>query len=184
MVTFVTALVLLVNVLCNDWLGTTGLVLAILGIVAAPMSTGGTAFRAARLIVADFTRFGQTRVWRRVLTAAPLFVLAALMLAMKFDVLWRYVSWLNQVLATFTFFSIAMWLHERSKAPVAAGERPYSGATWLMAFFPAVFMLAVSSSFIMIAPEGFRLPCQVGYTIAAAVTFGISALFLWSRACR
>ncbi|MDO4210528.1 MAG: carbon starvation CstA family protein [Bacteroidales bacterium] len=175
---------LLVNVLCNDWLGTTGLVLAILGIVAAPMSTGGTAFRAARLIVADFTKFGQAKVWRRILLAAPLFVLAALMLAMKFDVLWRYVSWLNQVLATFTFFSIAMWLYERSKAPVAPGEDPYNGKTWLMAFFPAVFMLAVSSSFIMIAPEGFRLPHEVGYAIAAVLTVGFSTLFLWAKSRR
>lgn len=172
---------LLVNVLCRDWLGTTGLVLAILGIVAAPMSTGGTAFRAARLIVADFTRFGQAKVWRRVLTAAPLFVLAALMLAMKFDVLWRYVSWLNQVLATFTFFSIAMWLYERSKAPLALGEEPYNTKTWLIAFFPAVFMLAVSSSFIMIAPEGFRLSAETGYAIAAIVTIGFTALFLYAK---
>lgn len=172
---------LLVNILCNDWLGMTGLVLAILGIVAAPMSTGGTAFRAARLIIADFTHFGQKSVWRRILLAAPLFFLAAMMLAMKFDVLWRYVSWLNQVLATFTFFSIAMWLYERSKAPLTPGERPYNTATWLIAFFPAVFMLAVSSSFIMIAPEGFRLPVGVGYAIAAGITLLFSALFLWAK---
>ena len=169
---------LLVNMLCSDWLGTTGLVLAILGIVAAPMSTGGTAFRAARLIVADFTGLGQQKVWRRIALAAPLFALAAMMLAMKFDVLWRYVSWLNQVLATFTFFSIAMWLFERSRAPRAEGEVPYSRQSWLIAFFPAVFMLAVSSSFIMIAPEGFRLPHTMGYGIAAAITLLFSVLFL------
>lgn len=193
---------LLVNVLCRDWLGTVGLVLAILGIVAAPMSTGGTAFRAARLIIADFTRFGQKTVWRRIALAAPLFVLAALMLAMKFDVLWRYVSWCNQVLATFTFFAISMWLYKRShaaeasvsadsetaeapaasaEAPAASVEAPYNPHTWLMAFFPAVFMLAVSSSFIMIAPEGFRLPHAVGYAISAVLTLGFSGLFLWAK---
>lgn len=177
----------LVNFLCSDWLGTTGLVLAILGIVAAPMSTGGTAFRAARLIIADFTHFGQKTVWRRILLAAPLFGLAALMLAMKFDVLWRYVSWCNQVLATFTFFSISMWLYERSRtgkdnaSALAAAAEPYNRHTWLLAFFPAVFMLAVSSSFIMIAPEGFQLAHPVGYGIAAVLTVTFSALFLWAK---
>lgn len=172
---------LLVNVLCSNWLGMTGLVLAILGIVAAPMSTGGTAFRAARLIVADFTRIGQKKVISRIALAAPLFALAALMLAMKFDVLWRYVSWLNQVLATFTFFSISMWLYERAQAKTEGTEKPYSRWSWMMAFFPAVFMLAVSSSFIMIAPEGFRLPHAVGYAISAAVTLTFTGLFLVAK---
>ncbi len=164
----------LVNLLCGDWLGRTGLVLAILGIVAAPMSTGGTAFRCARLIIADFSHFGQNTILRRTLLALPLFVIAALMLAMKFDVLWRYVSWLNQVLATFTFFSISHWLFVRSKTETHWRQ------SWLIAFFPAFFMLAVSSSFIMISAEGFRLPLAVGYSLAAAITLGFTALYLWS----
>ncbi|MCD8302711.1 MAG: carbon starvation protein A [Prevotellaceae bacterium] len=165
---------LLVNRLCGDWLGNVGLVLAILGIVAAPMSTGGTAFRCARLIIADFTHYGQNTLPRRVLLAAPLFVVAALMLAMKFDVLWRYVSWFNQVLATFTMFSISHWLLCRSRA-----DRSLWQWTWMIAFFPAVFMLAVSSGFIMIAPEGFTLPYRVGYPIAGALTLLMVALYLW-----
>ncbi len=165
---------LLVNQLCGDWLGNVGLVLAILGIVAAPMSTGGTAFRCARLIIADFTHYAQNTLLRRILLAAPLFVVAALMLAMKFDVLWRYVSWFNQVLATFTMFSISHWLLWRSRA-----DRSLWQWTWMIAFFPAVFMLAVSSSFIMIAPEGFTLPYRVGYPIAGAFTLFIIVLYLW-----
>lgn len=164
---------LLVNILCRDWLGTSGLVLAILGIVAAPMSTGGTAFRSARLIIADFTHFDQKSVWRRVLLAAPLFALAVLMLAMKFDVLWRYVSWCNQVLATFTFFAISQWLYDRSRKEVG-----YNRHTWLISFFPALFMLAVSSSFIMIAPEGFRLAPVLGYTSSAIVMLLFATFFL------
>lgn len=200
---------LLVNSLCSDWLGTTGLVLAILGIVAAPMSTGGTAFRSARLIIADFTHFRQDTVVRRILLAAPLFILAAMMLVMKFDVLWRYVSWCNQVLATFTFFAISQWLYTRSHSawlvdteeiPATAAEasnivaetsnivaetsaaataaEPYNRFTWLIAYFPAVFMLAVSSSFIMISSEGFRLPYGIGFSIAAVITVVFSLLFL------
>lgn len=164
---------LLVNVLCSDWLGTTGLVLAILGIVAAPMSTGGTAFRCARLIIADFTRISQKSVWQRVLLASPLFILAGLMLAMKFDVLWRYVSWLNQVLATFTLLAVSHWLRVRSLR-----EEGYPRWTWLIAFFPAVFMLAVSSTFILISNEGFMLSYTVGYPLAAFITTAVTALFL------
>lgn len=162
-----------VNLLCEHWLGSLGLVLAILGVVAAPMSTGGTAFRCARLIIADFTGVRQTTAFRRILLVAPVFVVAALMLAMKFDVLWRYVSWLNQCLATFTLFAISHWLLMRSRRD---GVRTWS---WLIAFFPAVFMLAVSSSFILIAPEGFSLPYAVGYPLSACITLLFTGMFLW-----
>ena len=165
---------LVVNRLCNDWLGTIGLVLAVLGIVAAPMSTGGTAFRCARLIIADFTHANQKPVWRRILLAAPLFVLAILMLAMNFKVLWLYVSWFNQVLATFTFFAIAHYLHHRSQKE---GRRTWS---WILSFVPAVFMCAVSSAFILIDKgNGFALPLAVGYPLALAITIVVTILFLW-----
>jgi len=165
---------ILVNLLCSDWLGTVGLVLAILGIVAAPMSTGGTAFRAARLIMADFTHYTQKKVWQRIALAAPLFIVAALMLAMKFDVLWRYVSWFNQVLATFTLFAISHWLLERSR------KDGIWTSSWMIAFFPAIFMLAVSSAFILIDKgNGFGLPYPLGYTLAGLVTLAFTGLYLW-----
>lgn len=139
---------------------------------------------------------------RRILLAAPLFILAAMMLVMKFDVLWRYVSWCNQVLATFTFFAISQWLYTRSHSArlvdteeipakaveasnivaetsaAATAAEPYNRFTWLIAYFPAVFMLAVSSSFIMISSEGFRLPYGIGFSIAAVITVVFSLLFL------
>lgn len=164
---------LLVNLLCEDWLGSVGLVLAVLGIVAAPMSTGGTAFRCARLIIADFTGFKQNTLVSRILLSAPVFVAAILMLAMQFDVLWRYVSWLNQCLASFTMFAIAHWLRSRDYGT------PKGAWTWLMAFLPAVFMLAVSTTFILISSEGFQLPYAIGYPLAAAITVTLTALFLY-----
>lgn len=167
---------MLVNALCRDWLGMTGLVLAILGIVAAPMSTGGTAFRCARLIIADFTKVTQKTVLQRMLLASPLFILAVLMLAMKFDVLWRYVSWLNQVLATFTLFATSHWLRERS-----IREEGYPRWTWIIAFLPAVFMLAVSTTFILISREGFMLPYEVGYPLAAVISVFVTILFIYTR---
>lgn len=167
---------LLVNMLCNDWLGKTGLVLAVLGIVAAPMSTGGSAFRAARLICADFTGYGQKTVMRRILLALPLFLVAILMLNVSsFKVLWLYVSWFNQVLATFTFFTIAHYLHHRTD-----GKGILPGWSWVVAFLPAVFMLSVSTCFILVdSGNGFGLPLSLSYNITAFVTVAVTLLFLW-----
>lgn len=168
---------MVVNMICNQWLGKLGVVLAVLGIVAAPMSTGGSAFRAARLICADFSHYGQKTVVRRILLALPLFIVALLMINVSsFKVLWLYVSWLNQVLATFTFFTIAHYLKHRQTDGEVKGWRKW---TWLIAFFPAVFMLSVSSTFILIAPEGLLLPHAVGYPIAAVFSVIITILFLW-----
>lgn len=167
---------LLVNMLCNDWLGKTGLVLAVLGIVAAPMSTGGSAFRAARLICADFTGYGQKTVLRRILLALPLFLVAIMMLNVSsFKVLWLYVSWFNQVLATFTFFTIAHYLHHRKE-----GKGLLPGWSWIIAFLPAVFMLSVSTAFILIDKgNGFGMPVERSYMITACVTACVTILYLW-----
>ncbi len=167
---------LLVNLLCNDWLGTAGLVLAVLGIVAAPLSTGGSAFRCARLMCADFSKVGQDTVMRRVLLSLPLFVVAVVMLNVSsFKVLWLYVSWLNQVLATFTFFSIAHYLRHRTDG---TGIMPKWG--WVISFVPAVFMLSVSCAFILIdEANGFGLPETLGMRITAVVTVAFTALYLW-----
>lgn len=171
---------LVINMICNDWLGKIGVVLAVLGIVAAPMSTGGSAFRSARLICADFSHYKQNTVWRRILLASPLFILAIVMINVgSFKILWLYVSWLNQVLATFTFFTIAHYLKHRGETEgpeMVAGWRKWA---WLISFVPAVFMLSVSSAFILLDPIGFHLPHVVGYSIAAVITVGITALFLW-----
>ena len=167
---------LLVERMCNDWLGSAGLVLAVLGIVAAPMSTGGSAFRAARMICADFSGFDQKTVTRRILLAAPLFLIAILMLNVSsFKVLWLYVSWFNQVLATFTFFTITHYLHHRKDG---VGILPRW--SWVIAFLPAVFMLSVSSEFILVdKSNGFGLPVATSEALAAIITTVFTVLFVW-----
>lgn len=172
---------LLVNIICNDWLGRVGLVLAILGIVAAPMSTGGSAFRAARLICADFSGYGQQTVVRRLLLALPLFLIAVLMLNVSsFKVLWLYVSWFNQVLASFTFFTIAHYLYINAREAMKYGAvSALRRNAWLISFFPAVFMLSVSSLFILLdKSNGFGLSEEVSFPIGAAVTVLFTGLFL------
>ena len=167
---------LLVERMCSDWLGNAGLVLAVLGIVAAPMSTGGSAFRAARLICADFSGFNQKTVIRRIILAAPLFLIAILMLNISsFKVLWLYVSWFNQVLATFTFFTITHYLHHR-----VDGRGILPRWSWIIAFLPAVFMLSVSSEFILVDKEnGFGLSVQTSEALTALITTVFTVLFVW-----
>jgi carbon starvation protein CstA len=167
---------LLVERMCNEWLGSAGLVLAVLGIVAAPMSTGGSAFRAARMICADFSGFDQKTVTRRILLAAPLFLIAILMLNVSsFKVLWLYVSWFNQVLATFTFFTITHYLHHRKD-----GTGILPRWSWIIAFLPAVFMLSVSSEFILVdKSNGLGLPVATSEALAAIITTVFTVLFVW-----
>lgn len=170
-----------VNMMCHDWLGTAGLVLAVLGIVAAPISTGGSAFRAARLILADFSGYGQKTIVRRVLLSLPLFAVAVLMLNVSsFKVLWLYVSWFNQVLATFTFFTVAHWLYNRSRSEARPAGLAGASWNWLIAFFPAVFMCSVSACFILIdADNGFGLPVGISNAIGLGFTAVVTALFLY-----
>ena len=167
---------LLVERMCNDWLGSAGLVLAVLGIVAAPMSTGGSAFRAARMIVADFSHYDQKPLAKRLLLTAPLFAVAIVMLNVSsFKVLWLYVSWFNQVLATFTFFTITHYLHHRKD-----GKGILPRWSWCIAFLPAVFMLGVSSEFILVDKEnGFGLPVATSEALAALITTVFTVLFVW-----
>lgn len=171
-----------VNMMCNSWLGKGGLILAVLGIVAAPISTGGSAFRAARLILADFSGYGQKTVTRRILLSLPLFAIAVLMLNVSsFKVLWLYVSWFNQVLATFTFFTISHWLYERSRRALRPGGLAGAKWNWLIAFFPAVFMCAVSSCFILMDHDnGFGLDVALSNVIGLSFTAAVTVLFLYT----
>ena len=139
------------------------------------MSTGGSAFRAARMIVADFSHYDQKSLVKRLILTAPLFAIAIAMLNISsFKVLWLYVSWFNQVLATFTFFTIAHFLKHRTD-----GKGILPSSSWLIAYFPAVFMCAVSACFILIDKEnGFGLDTTTGYIVGGAFTAVIALWFM------
>ena len=132
----------------REWLGTVGSVLAILGVVAAPITSGDTAFRSARLIVADFLKMEQKTIKRRLVICIPLFVVASALLiyslhdADGFQVIWRYFAWANQTLAVFTLWTITVWLAREKK-----------GLTFLITCIPALFMTVVCTTYICIAPD-------------------------------
>ena len=101
---------LVVDTISRTWLGTYGGLLALLGVVAAPLTSGDTALRSARLIAADFLKIDQKPIKKRLLVSIPIFILTFAILQMNFDVLWRYFAWSNQTLAVFTLWAITVYL--------------------------------------------------------------------------
>lgn len=147
---------IVVNQLCSSWMGRVGAVLAILGVVAAPITSGDTALRSARLMAADFLHFHQDHLWRRLVLCLPVFAVCAMLLFVNFDVLWRYFAWSNQTLAFMTLWAVSVWLARQGKF------------FWIT-LLPAMFMTVVCTSYILVAPEGFQLPLSVG--IASGLAF-------------
>lgn len=138
----------IVNEISNSLLGHLGGVLAILGVVAAPITSGDTAFRSARLIVADFLNFKQGSIKNRLIISIPLFIIGFLLTQIDFGIVWRYFAWSNQTLAMIVLWTISVYLAKEHKF-------------YWMTLIPAVFMTAVTSSYLLFAPEGFRLPLNV-----------------------
>ncbi len=149
----VTAAPAVVTVVSKHWLGTFGSILALLGVVAAPITSGDTALRSARMIVADSLHLDQGPVGKRLAISIPIFVVTAALLwyniadANGFDKIWRYFGWANQTLSIFTLWTITVFLMRYRK-----------DLSYLVAMLPACFMTAVCTTFICTAKIGFNLP--------------------------
>lgn len=156
----------LVREISIAWLGAAGGVLAILGVVAAPITTGDTALRSARLIIADMLSFDQKSIVRRLIVTLPLFAAAFGLMMIDFSILWRYFAWTNQVLATITLWACTVWLARR-------------GRFFYVCLLPAMFMTAVVTAYFFYAPspEGLGLPMAVAAGIALAAVAVATALF-------
>jgi carbon starvation protein CstA len=167
---------IIVDFITKNWLGSFGAVLAVLGVVFAPITSGDTAFRSARLIIADFLHMDQKPIAKRLTIAIPLFVVAFLILlysifdANGFDTIWRYFAWANQTLAVFTLWAITVYLTTEKK-------------TYIITLIPALFMTMVCSTFILISKnEGFGLNANLSYAIAGLMTIGTLIYFLlWKK---
>jgi carbon starvation protein CstA len=134
----------LVHDISIGWLGTFGGILAIIGVVAAPITTGDTALRSARLMTADILHFDQRPILKRLGMSIPLFLIAAAITVAasspaKFEVVWRYFAWLNQTLSVFTLWAVTAYLRRHGKF-------------YFITLIPAMFMTVVSVSFILVAP--------------------------------
>ncbi len=156
----------LVNDVSITWLGTFGGILALLGVVAAPITSGDTALRSARLIAADFMKFDQSKTLKRLIISVPIFALAFFVMMIDFSVLWRYFAWCNQTLAVFTLWAVTVYLARKKKL-------------YIITLLPAMFMTAVSVSYILFAPrpEGFGIGYGIAVGIGCATAVILFALF-------
>ena len=169
---FYTSAPALVTLICNNWLGVVGAVLALLGVVAAPLTSGDTAFRSARLIIADFIKLDQHSVHKRLYICVPLFALAIVILIWQitnpdgFNIIWRYFGWSNQTLSVFALWTATVYLARSKK-------------NFWITLIPALFMTTVCSTFFFISKQMLGLPELVAYPlgivclIVAAVWFTV-----------
>lgn len=161
----------LVHTICTSWLGTFGGILAVLGVVAAPITTGDTAMRSLRLIIADAFGIDQRSLWKRLLVTLPVIAVTFLLMQINFDVLWRYFAWTNQTLSVFTLWACSVYL-------VRHGRNFYITA------LPAMFMTCVCTTYILFAPngvagDGIGLPWEV--SLAGGVIAMAGAAFVFMR---
>ena len=156
----------------EGWLGLLGGILAIIGVVAAPITSGDTAFRSARLIVADFIKAPQKIIGKRLMIAVPLFAVSALLLWYNiadengFNTIWRYFGWSNQTLATIMLWTATAYFVKRG------------GLNYLLTLLPAMFMTAVCVTFICVDKIGFRMPEGIAPWLGLGA-FIVSGIVFW-----
>ena len=153
----------------HTMLGTVGGILAVIGVVVCPVTSGDTAFRSARLILAEMTGLDQKKIRNRLMITLPLLGIGAILTQLDFNVLWRYFSWSNQTLAMISLWVATAFL-------VREGKRKISS---LLTALPAMFMSAVSMTYILMAEEGLGLsaaaayPAGVGFALALFVLYAV-----------
>ena len=162
-----------VTAVSEGWLGTFGGLLAMLGVVAAPITSGDTALRSARLIIAEFVHLEQKSIMKRIWICIPLFGATFLLLYFNisdpdgFNIIWSYFGWANQTLAVFTLWAITVYLVREQKA-------------YWITLLPAIFMTVVCSTFIIISKNAFGLDMMIGYGVGgAALIVSIAWFFAW-----
>ncbi len=161
-----------VGIVAKDLLGTVGGIIAIIGVIVLPITTGDTAMRSLRLMVAEAFHIDQTKKRKRLLLALIIFALVAALLVFAkiseggFNILWRYFAWANQTIAVFSFAVITIYMIRK--------RQPYG-----MALLPGMFYMYVISSFILNAAVGFHLPWTASYVIGALLTvlYAVSLVF-------
>lgn len=154
-----------VNDISTTLLGAFGGILAVLGVVAAPITSGDTAFRSARLVIADALGYKQDKIMSRFAIAIPLFAVGISLTFIDFTIIWRYFAWSNQTLATIVLWTSATYLYKNA--------RPH----WI-ASLPATFMTAVVTSYIIVAPEGLKMSESIGLPVGVGVAIATFAFFL------
>ena len=156
-----------VDTVSNGMLGVVGGILALLGVVAAPITSGDTAFRSARLIIADMLHLEQRSYWKRFAICIPLFVVGYWITTVNFDIVWRYFAWTNQTLATLVLWSITVYLVR------------HRWNVWV-ALLPAIFMTYVCASFLFVSGQFFGMENRLlAYVLGGVLTLGTLLLMIF-----
>ena len=135
-----------VGIVCKDILGSVGGIIALLGVIVLPITSGDTAFRSARLTLADWLKIDQDSYANRLKLCVPVLGVGAFLGIgnalgfIDYTVIWRYFSWTNQTLAMIVLWAASMYLFKEKKN------------FWITAV-PATFMSAVSCTYFVLAPE-------------------------------
>lgn len=164
-----------VNAISRSWLGALGGILALLGVVAAPITSGDTSLRSARLIFAEFFHIEQKKNSQRLVIAVPMFAAVAALLWFNiqhtegFNIIWQYFGWGNQTLAVFTLWTLTVFL---------ARER--SGCSYLISMIPACLMTSVCATYICTQKIGLNMPVSWTPAIAAIVgAVSVVLFYIW-----
>ena len=160
-----------VGVIAKDLLGSVGGIIAVIGIIVLPITSGDTALRSLRLIVADALKIDQSKKTNRLGISLVIFAIVAAVLVFAkvnaggFSILWRYFAWANQTIAVFAFAMITVYMM-RNKQP------------FFLSLIPGMFYMFVISSFILNAAIGFNLPWLISYVIAGVLTvaYGVALI--------
>ena len=163
-----------IGIVCKYILGPVGGVIALLGVIVLPITSGDTALRALRLSVADTLHIDQTSVRKRLALAAVIFALVAVILVIAkvnaegFNILWRYFAWSNQSLSLFAFLAITIWMFE-------TGRKKFV----FMPMIPGIWYTFITVSYIANAKIGFNIPWMGAYIIgiAAAAAYGMALVW-------
>lgn len=153
-----------VSEISKTMLGAVGGTIAVIGVIVLPITSGDTAFRAARSIIADYFNFEQTKLKNRLMIAIPLLVIAYGLTKIDFTILWRYFSWANQSTAAIALWIGTMYLFIKGK--------PY-----VVSLIPAIFMTLMTVIYILNAKIGFNIPLNTSYIIGAVITVILTAIF-------
>ncbi len=155
-----------VNKISSTTLGVVGSILAILGVVAAPITSGDTAFRSARLIIADMLHIEQRSKWKRLIICVPLFICGIALTFVNFDIVWRYFAWTNQALATIVLWCIVVYLHKNK-------------LNYWVAIIPAFFMTYICSSFVFVSNQFIGMGAvPMAYVWGGVATIALSAIMI------
>lgn len=155
-----------VNEVSMTLLGAVGGTIAVLGAIVLPITSGDTAFRAARSIIADYIKMDQQKIMKRLVIAVPLFAISIMLTQIDFNLLWRYFSWANQATAAIALWIGTMYLY-------------IQGKNYLVAMAPAIFITYMVFVYILNQKIGFNLDLNVSFIVGLILTIILVAMFYY-----